>query len=163
MYRGRLEDGRLVAVKKLTRGSTEEKTMIFLGELGIITHTNHPNVAKLLGFSVDGPTMHLVLQLSSHGSLATFLFSNTGQFPSPSLPLSLSLSAGRFLSFFLHPFQNPSLSLSFLPIRSGVFHLAPSLFFLSLSISSFSLTLSNFLSYPTPIKYGSSSRSLSTT
>ncbi|CAA6669046.1 unnamed protein product [Spirodela intermedia] len=48
VYRGRLPDGRLVAVKKLTRGSPEE---------------------ILLGFGVDGG-MHIVLQLSPHGSLA---------------------------------------------------------------------------------------------
>ncbi|XP_078436020.1 protein kinase superfamily protein [Wolffia australiana] len=77
VYKGRLGDGRLVAVKKLIKGTSEEMTASFLAELGIITHTNHPNVAKLVGFSVDGAAMHIVLQLSPHGSLATFLFSNS--------------------------------------------------------------------------------------
>ncbi|CAA7405989.1 unnamed protein product [Spirodela intermedia] len=77
VYRGRLPDGRLVAVKKLTRGSPEEIVGNFLSELGIIVHTNHPNVAKLLGFGVDGG-MHIVLQLSPYGSLASFLYCNSG-------------------------------------------------------------------------------------
>lgn len=97
VYRGRLPDGRLVAVKKLTRGSPEEIAGNFLSELGIIIHTNHPNVAKLLGFGVDGG-MHIVLQLSPHGSLASFLYSNSGT------PFSLSLSL-LVLSFSLYWFS----------------------------------------------------------
>lgn len=39
--------------------------MIFLSELGIIAHINHPNAAKLHGFGVDGG-LHLVLEFSPH-------------------------------------------------------------------------------------------------
>ncbi|KAL4308036.1 hypothetical protein GQ457_01G021900 [Hibiscus cannabinus] len=73
VYKGKVEDGNIVAIKKLTRGSPEEMTMDFLSELGIIVHVDHPNIAKLIGYGVEGG-MHLVLQLSPNGSLATLLY-----------------------------------------------------------------------------------------
>ncbi|XP_007035412.2 PREDICTED: receptor-like cytosolic serine/threonine-protein kinase RBK2 isoform X1 [Theobroma cacao] len=73
VYKGQLKSGKLVAIKRLTRGSSEEMTMDFLSELGIIVHVDHPNIAKLIGYGVEGG-MHLVLQLSPHGSLASLLY-----------------------------------------------------------------------------------------
>ncbi|KAK2646715.1 hypothetical protein Ddye_021910 [Dipteronia dyeriana] len=73
VYKGELKDGQVVAVKRLTRGSPEEMTMDFLSELGVIVHVNHPSIAKLIGYGVEGG-MHLVLQLSPHGSLASILY-----------------------------------------------------------------------------------------
>ncbi|KAF7151264.1 hypothetical protein RHSIM_Rhsim02G0015900 [Rhododendron simsii] len=72
VYKGHLEDGQLVAVKRLTRGSPEEMTADFLSELGILVHVNHPNIANVIGYGVEGG-MHLVLHLSPHGSLASLL------------------------------------------------------------------------------------------
>lgn len=76
VYKGCLENGQLVAVKKLTRGTVDERTGYFLSELGIIVHVNHPNTAKLVGFSIEGG-VHLVFQLSARGSLASVLHGNT--------------------------------------------------------------------------------------
>ncbi|MED6119751.1 hypothetical protein PIB30_014613 [Stylosanthes scabra] len=73
VYKGQLEDGNFVAIKRLTRGDQEEMTSDFLSELGIIVHVDHPNIAKLIGYGVEGG-MHLVLQLSPHGSLASILY-----------------------------------------------------------------------------------------
>lgn len=72
VYKGCLQDGQLVAVKRLWRGKPEEKTGNFLSELGIMAHVNHPNTAKLIGYGVEGG-LHLILELSPHGSLATIL------------------------------------------------------------------------------------------
>ncbi|XP_009386291.2 receptor-like cytosolic serine/threonine-protein kinase RBK2 [Musa acuminata AAA Group] len=72
IYRGCLENGQLVAVKKITRGTTEEKTHNFLSEMGVLVHVDHPNTARLIGVGVEGG-MHLVLVLSPHGSLANLL------------------------------------------------------------------------------------------
>ncbi|RVX20754.1 Receptor-like cytosolic serine/threonine-protein kinase RBK2 [Vitis vinifera] len=68
-------DGQLVAVKRLVRGKPEERTGNFLSELGIMAHVNHPNTAKLIGYGVEGG-LHLVLELSPHGSLASLLHGN---------------------------------------------------------------------------------------
>ncbi|XP_031397952.1 receptor-like cytosolic serine/threonine-protein kinase RBK2 [Punica granatum] len=77
VYRGKLPDGELVAVKRLTRGTPEEMTADFLSELGIIVHIDHPNIAKLIGYGVEGG-MHIILHLSPHGSLASLLY-NCGE------------------------------------------------------------------------------------
>lgn len=73
VYRGELEDGQLVAVKRLNRGTQEDMTADFLSELGIMVHVDHPNIAKLIGYGVDGG-MHIILELSPHGSLASILY-----------------------------------------------------------------------------------------
>ncbi|KAL6971388.1 hypothetical protein U1Q18_031065 [Sarracenia purpurea var. burkii] len=72
VYKGHLQDGKLVAIKRLTRGTPEEMTADFLSELGILVHANHPNIANVIGYGVEGG-MHLVLHLSPHGSLASLL------------------------------------------------------------------------------------------
>lgn len=72
VYKGCLKDGQLIAVKRLTKGTADEKTSGFLSELGIIAHVNHPNVAKLIGSCIE-EGMHLVFQLSPLGSLGSVL------------------------------------------------------------------------------------------
>ncbi|KAG7970650.1 hypothetical protein I3843_07G095900 [Carya illinoinensis] len=73
VYKGCLRDGRLVAIKRLTKGKADEIVADFLSELGVMAHVNHPNTAKLIGYGVEGG-MHLVLELSPHGSLASLLY-----------------------------------------------------------------------------------------
>ncbi|KAL7612439.1 receptor-like cytosolic serine/threonine-protein kinase RBK1 [Lactuca sativa] len=74
VYKGRLPDGELVAVKRITKKEKKDEDRVgdFLSELGIIAHINHPNAARLIGFSSD-TDLHLVLQFAPHGSLATLL------------------------------------------------------------------------------------------
>ncbi|KAJ6817115.1 receptor-like cytosolic serine/threonine-protein kinase RBK2 [Iris pallida] len=72
VYKGCLEDGQFVAVKRLIHGTSDEDTTSFLSELGIIVHLEHPNATKLVGFGIEGG-LFLVLQLSEHGSLSSFL------------------------------------------------------------------------------------------
>ncbi|KAL3583451.1 hypothetical protein D5086_014512 [Populus alba] len=71
VYKGCLSDGQVVAVKKLMKTEKQEEDRVgdFLSELGIIAHINHPNAARLLGFSIDSG-LHLVLEFLPHGSLA---------------------------------------------------------------------------------------------
>ncbi|KAL2325460.1 hypothetical protein Fmac_024518 [Flemingia macrophylla] len=72
VYKGCLQDGHIIAVKRLTRGTTDEKTAGFLSELGVIAHVDHPNTAKLIGCCVERE-MQLVFELSQLGSLGTLL------------------------------------------------------------------------------------------
>ncbi|OIT37715.1 PREDICTED: receptor-like cytosolic serine/threonine-protein kinase RBK1 [Nicotiana attenuata] len=74
VYKGCLPDGQIVAVKKITKQekNDEDKVDDFLSELGIIAHINHPNAAKLIGYSADGG-LYLVLQFLPHGSISTLL------------------------------------------------------------------------------------------
>lgn len=73
VYKGQLHEGRFVAIKRLMKGEPDEMTTDYLSELGIIVHVDHPNIAKLIGYGVEGG-MFLVLQLSPHGSLASLLY-----------------------------------------------------------------------------------------
>ncbi|KAL0721531.1 hypothetical protein Bca4012_036130 [Brassica carinata] len=71
VYKGVLLDGETVAIKKLNEA--EERVTDFLSELGMIAHVNHPNAARLRGFSSDRG-LHFVLEYAPHGSLASLLF-----------------------------------------------------------------------------------------
>ncbi|XP_021279904.1 receptor-like cytosolic serine/threonine-protein kinase RBK2 [Herrania umbratica] len=73
VYKGSLPNGQLVAIKRLTKGTPDEIIGDFLSELGIMAHVNHPNTAKLIGYGIEGG-MHLVLELSPNGSLASLLY-----------------------------------------------------------------------------------------
>ncbi|KAL4386787.1 hypothetical protein GQ457_09G022810 [Hibiscus cannabinus] len=80
VYKGQLKDGMYVAVKRLMKGSSEEMTVEFLSELGIMVHVDHPNIAKTVGYGVEGG-LYLVLQLSHNGSLASILFGSLSAQP----------------------------------------------------------------------------------
>ncbi|CAI0474301.1 unnamed protein product [Linum tenue] len=80
VYRGQLHDGQIVAVKKIMKAEKQDDDLIadFLSELGIIAHINHPNAARLIGFSIDSG-LHLVLEFLPYGSLANKLH-GSGEF-----------------------------------------------------------------------------------
>ncbi|XP_074567091.1 receptor-like cytosolic serine/threonine-protein kinase RBK2 [Curcuma longa] len=78
IYRGRLESGQLVAVKKLAKGTAAERAHNFLTEMGVLVHLNHPNTAKMVGFSIEGG-WYLMLVLSPHGSLENVLHGSEGK------------------------------------------------------------------------------------
>lgn len=75
VYKGSLPDGTVVAVKKLNKEDEleEDTAKCFLSELGVIAHVEHPNTAKLIGFSVENG-LYLVLEFASCGSLASQLY-----------------------------------------------------------------------------------------
>uniref|UniRef100_A0A5B6YQ83 Protein kinase domain-containing protein n=1 Tax=Davidia involucrata TaxID=16924 RepID=A0A5B6YQ83_DAVIN len=73
VYRGRLEDGQAIAVKRLTKAcSDERKEKEFLTEIGTLSHVCHPNVTSLLGCCIDSG-LYLIFQFSSRGSVASLL------------------------------------------------------------------------------------------
>ncbi|CAD6259252.1 unnamed protein product [Miscanthus lutarioriparius] len=74
VYRGVLDDGRAVAVKRLapTAAADEKKEKDFLTELGTVGHVHHPNVSALLGCCVDRG-LHLVFDFSTRGSVSANL------------------------------------------------------------------------------------------
>ncbi|CAH2055055.1 unnamed protein product, partial [Thlaspi arvense] len=82
VYQGILPEGKLIAVKRLTKGTPDEQTAEFLSELGIIAHVDHPNTAKFIGCCIDGG-MHLVFRLSPLGSLGSLLHGYTGRYFAP--------------------------------------------------------------------------------
>ncbi|KAF8037746.1 hypothetical protein BT93_B0551 [Corymbia citriodora subsp. variegata] len=77
VYKGKLQDGRFVAVKllKKLKGDAEE----FFNEVASISRTSHVNVVNLLGFCFEGSERALVYEFMPNGSLEKFIFggSNT--------------------------------------------------------------------------------------
>ncbi|XWS52219.1 hypothetical protein CRYUN_Cryun11dG0048100 [Craigia yunnanensis] len=73
VYKGVLRGGEEIAVKRLTKASTDErKEKDFLTEIGTIGHVCHPNVSSLLGCCLDNG-LYLIFQFSSRGSVASLL------------------------------------------------------------------------------------------
>ncbi|OIV99786.1 hypothetical protein TanjilG_26124 [Lupinus angustifolius] len=73
VYKGTLKDGEEIAVKRLTKTSSDErKEKEFLTEIGTIGHVRHPNVLSLMGCCIDNG-LYLVFELSSRGSIASLL------------------------------------------------------------------------------------------
>ncbi|PSS33587.1 Leaf rust 10 disease-resistance locus receptor-like protein kinase [Actinidia chinensis var. chinensis] len=74
VYKGKLLDGRLVAVKILseTKGNGEE----FINEVASISRTSHVNVVALLGFCFERNRRALVYEFMAKGSLDKFIYEN---------------------------------------------------------------------------------------
>ncbi|MCL7050435.1 hypothetical protein MKW94_011037 [Papaver nudicaule] len=73
VYRGVMKNGEVIAVKRLTKASTDErKEKEFLQEIGTIGHVHHPNVSSLMGCCLDNG-LYLIFAFSLHGSVASVL------------------------------------------------------------------------------------------
>ncbi|TXG46208.1 hypothetical protein EZV62_028291 [Acer yangbiense] len=71
VYRGKLNDGRIVAIKVLSKskGNGEE----FINEVACISRTSHVNIVGLLGFCYEGTRRALIYEFMPNGSLNTNL------------------------------------------------------------------------------------------
>ncbi|XP_061356527.1 rust resistance kinase Lr10-like [Gastrolobium bilobum] len=72
VYKGKLQDGSLVAVKLLSKleGTGEE----FINEIASISRTSHVNVVTLVGFCFQGSKRALIYELMPNGSLEKFIY-----------------------------------------------------------------------------------------
>ncbi|KAG8382867.1 hypothetical protein BUALT_Bualt05G0123900 [Buddleja alternifolia] len=71
VYKGKLHDGRLVAVKILNESGKNGED--FLNEVASITRTSHINIVTLLGFCFEGSKRALIYEFMPNGSLDKFL------------------------------------------------------------------------------------------
>ncbi|KAL6331683.1 hypothetical protein AAG906_014333 [Vitis piasezkii] len=79
VYRGHLDNGQIVAVKRLAKDNADEnKEKEFLIELGIIGHVCHPNTANLVGCCIENG-LHLIFNFSPNGTLSSALHGKTGK------------------------------------------------------------------------------------
>ncbi|GMJ05347.1 hypothetical protein HRI_004203900 [Hibiscus trionum] len=72
VYKGRLRSGYLVAVKLL--GKAKANGQDFISEVATIGRIHHVNVAKLIGFCVEGSKQALVYDFMPNGSLDRIIF-----------------------------------------------------------------------------------------
>lgn len=73
VFKGRLEDGREIAVKKLSQNSNQGKKE-FEMEAKLLARVQHRNVVNLLGYCTRGAEKLLVYEYISNESLDKFLF-----------------------------------------------------------------------------------------
>ncbi|CAL9767977.1 unnamed protein product [Musa acuminata subsp. burmannicoides] len=82
VFKGTLENGRLVAVKILMSKSKENGAE-FMNEVASIGRTSHVNIVSLLGFCLDGHRRALIYEFMANGSLEKYIFSDK---PKATLP-----------------------------------------------------------------------------
>ncbi|XP_026382266.1 LEAF RUST 10 DISEASE-RESISTANCE LOCUS RECEPTOR-LIKE PROTEIN KINASE-like 2.4 [Papaver somniferum] len=76
VFKGKLHDGRLVAVKVLFRNmKTKNAGLEFFNEVASISRTSHVNIVALLGFCFDKRNKRaLIYEFMPNGSLEKFIF-----------------------------------------------------------------------------------------
>ncbi|KAM3406775.1 hypothetical protein ACQJBY_000688 [Aegilops geniculata] len=76
VYKGRLENGQIVAVKQLDLNGLQGNRE-FLVEVLMLSLLHHPNLVSLVGYCADGDQRLLVYEYMALGSLADHLLDNT--------------------------------------------------------------------------------------
>ncbi|KAJ7966237.1 Kinase family protein [Quillaja saponaria] len=72
VYKARLDDNLLVAVKKL-HCESQDAEREFENEVELLSRIQHPNIISLLGCSINGDTRFIIYELMQNGSLETQL------------------------------------------------------------------------------------------
>ncbi|XP_042493350.1 LEAF RUST 10 DISEASE-RESISTANCE LOCUS RECEPTOR-LIKE PROTEIN KINASE-like 2.1 [Macadamia integrifolia] len=72
VFKGKLQDGHLVAVKVL-HDYSKSNGGEFINEVATISKTSHVNIVSLLGFCFDGSNRALIYEFMPYGSLEKFI------------------------------------------------------------------------------------------
>lgn len=83
VYKGKLPDDRLVAVKVL--GESTANGEEFLNEVASISRTAHVNIVTLLGFCFEGSKRALIYEFMPNGSLEKYIYDENQLIGSPHL------------------------------------------------------------------------------
>lgn len=77
VFRGNLQDGKVVAVKRLNHGPQSE--VEFLIDIEMNTALTHPNIISLIGYCVESSHMLLVYEYLPEGNLEDQLYRKSSQ------------------------------------------------------------------------------------
>ncbi|XP_059287602.1 cold-responsive protein kinase 1-like [Lycium ferocissimum] len=80
VFQGKLGDGQLIAVKKLSLGKSQQGDREFLAEVRLITSIQHKNLVRLLGCCSDGAQRLLVYEYMKNRSLDQILYGKSDIF-----------------------------------------------------------------------------------
>ncbi|KAK7371200.1 hypothetical protein VNO78_36768 [Psophocarpus tetragonolobus] len=75
VYKGELEDGTKIAVKRMEHGAISSKALEeFQAEIAVLSKVRHRHLVSLLGYSIEGNERLLVYEYMSLGALSQHLF-----------------------------------------------------------------------------------------
>ncbi|KAI3510093.1 hypothetical protein L1887_25620 [Cichorium endivia] len=98
VYKGTLDDGRVIAVKQLSISSHQGKSQ-FVAEIAIISAVQHRNLVKLYGSCIDGERRLLVYEYLENKSLDQALFGSNKLSLTWSTRFEICLGLARGLSY----------------------------------------------------------------
>jgi len=75
VYRGKLPDGQLVAIKRSKEGSMQGG-LEFKTEIELLSRVHHKNLVALVGFCFEKGEKMLVYEFVSNGTLSEALYGN---------------------------------------------------------------------------------------
>nr|CAD1824848.1 unnamed protein product [Ananas comosus var. bracteatus] len=105
VYRGVLDDGRTIAVKQLSVGTSKQGENEFLAEVKMITSIQHKNLVRLVGCCSEGAQRLLIYEYMQNGSLDNNLFENGESFLNWKTRFQIILGVARGLRY-LHEDSN---------------------------------------------------------
>uniref|UniRef100_A0A803LXN5 non-specific serine/threonine protein kinase n=1 Tax=Chenopodium quinoa TaxID=63459 RepID=A0A803LXN5_CHEQI len=75
VYKGELEDGTIIAVKRMEAGVINSKQLDeFQSEIAVLSKVRHRHLVSLFGYSTEGNERLLVYEYMPHGALSRHLF-----------------------------------------------------------------------------------------
>ncbi|CAL1403792.1 unnamed protein product [Linum trigynum] len=75
VYKGQLEDGTMIAVKRMEAGVVNSKALgEFEAEIAVLSKARHRHLVSLLGYAIEGCERLLVYEYMSQGALSRHLF-----------------------------------------------------------------------------------------
>ncbi|KAM3389304.1 hypothetical protein ACQJBY_011430 [Aegilops geniculata] len=105
VYRGKLLDGQLIAIKRSKQGSMQGG-LEFKTEIELLSRVHHNNLVGLVGFCFEKGEKMLVYEFISNGTLSEALYGMKGVQLDWSMRLKIALDSARGLAY-LHDHANP--------------------------------------------------------
>ncbi|KDP35490.1 hypothetical protein JCGZ_10937 [Jatropha curcas] len=99
IQQGKLSDGRVIAVKRLSLDKSQQGESEFLSEVRMITSIQHKNLVRLLGCCSDGPQRLLVYEYMKNRSLDLIIYGNNSKFLDWNTRFNIILGIARGLQY----------------------------------------------------------------